>query len=451
VVVGADGDDSVITEPDQVQEAEGTMINSGFLDGMDIHAATKKIMDYLEGKGMGKRTVSYKLRDWCISRQRYWGAPIPMIYCEKCGWQAVNEKDLPVLLPDIEKFEDILPDGSGKGPLAKHDSFVKTACPKCGGESTRETDVMDPFVDSSWYFLRYPSAEIEDKPFDAGRMKKWLPVKMYIGGKEHTVLHLLYARFITMALKDFGFIDFEEPFERFFGHGLLIKEGKKMSKSKGNVINPDEYIQKYGADSVRMYLMFLGDFSQGGDWRDTGMRGMYKFIKKIWKLRENIDKEGKGIKDVSMIDKTIAGVQKDIERLSYNTAIAKLMQFVNWYIANEEEMSSVQKRNAYEHLCLILAPFAPFITEELWSQLENKFSIHQQKWPAYDADLARGDEVEIAVQINGKTRDTVTLPRGAKQQDVEMTAKKSDKVSKHLSGEPKKVIFVADRIINFVV
>lgn len=374
-----------------------------------------------------------------------------MIYCEKCGWQPVDEKDLPVMLPDIEKFEDILPDGSGKGPLAKHDSFVNTHCPKCGGEAKRETDVMDPFVDSSWYFLRYPSAEIEDKPFDETRMKKWLPVEMYIGGKEHTVLHLLYARFITMAPKDFGFIDFEEPFERFFGHGLLIKEGKKMSKSKGNVINPDEYIQKYGADSVRMYLMFLGDFSQGGDWRDTGMKGMYKFIKRVWTLRQGIAKDGPGITDVSMIDKTVAGVQKDIERLSYNTAIAKIMQFVNWYIANEDNMSAKQKKVAYEHLCLIMAPFAPFITEELWSQLGNSFSIHQQKWPTYDEDLARGEEVEMAVQINGKTRDTITLPRGTTQEQTEKIAQGSSRVSKYLTEKPKKVIFVQDRIINFVV
>lgn len=450
VVIGSDGDESPITKAEQVQEDEGKMVNSEFLDGMDIHEATKKIMDHIEENSMGKRTVSYKLRDWCVSRQRYWGAPIPMIYCDKCGWQPVPEKDLPVLLPDIKKFEDILPDGSGVGPLGQSEEFKHATCPKCKGNATRETDVMDPFVDSSWYFLRYASTEFDDKPFDKERLKKWYPIDMYIGGKEHTVLHLLYTRFVTMALYDQGHLEFEEPFERFFGHGLLIKEGKKMSKSKGNIINPDEYIGKYGADAVRMYLMFLGDFSQGGDWRDTGMKGMHRFINKVWKLFEEREIDGKGVKDMSMIDRTIAGIEKDIERLRYNTAIAKIMEFINWYVENEKHFNKEERKKVFKTLALVMAPFAPFITEEMWTELGNEDSVHNQEWPSFDEKLAKGNEVTIAVQINGKTRDTIMVPSGASQERVEKVVKNTN-AKKYLEKGSKKVIFVEDRIINYII
>ncbi len=470
VVVGSDGDKSAITKKEQVQEEEGKMINSGFLDGMDIHKATEKIMDYIEKQGWGKRITTYKLRDWCVSRQRYWGPPIPMIHCKKCGWQPVPEKDLPVKLPEISNFEDILPDGSGKGPLEKVDSFVNTKCPKCGGDAKRETDVSDPFVDSCWYFLRYPSTEFGDKPFDEKRTKKWLPVDMYIGGKEHTVLHLLYSRFITMALKDMGHIDFEEPFSKFFGHGLLIKEGAKMSKSKGNVINPDEYIEKFGADAVRMYLMFLGDFEQGGDWRDNGMNGMRKFVKRLYlvlgehiKALQNGDiKEDNGRSNA--IHRCIRDVEKDIKRLSYNTAISHLMIFFNdrdwgckW--SNDEEKLVPSKKgkdlfldkNALEKFLIVLAPFAPFIAEELWEQLGNKYSIHQQAWPEYNEEVLQKGEIEIGVQINGKLRDTIMIQKEASKDEVKEKALESEKVKKYVKGDVKKVIYVEGRIINFVV
>jgi leucyl-tRNA synthetase len=451
----------------------GKCINSVLFDGLAMPEDNEKIIKLIEKKGWGKRAVTYKLRDWCISRQRYWGDPIPMVKCEKCGWQPIKEEDLPVKLPEIEEFKDILPDGSGKGPLAKQEEFVKTKCPRCGEDAERETDVMDPFVDSSWYFFRYPSTEFEDKPFDKKRTKKWLPVDMYIGGKEHTVLHLLYSRFVTMALKDWGYIDFEEPYERFFGHGLLIKEGSKMSKSKGNVINPDEYIGKYGADAVRMYLMFLGDFSQGGDWRDTGMEGMARFIKRVYKVSVRhiealnsgkIEADQGGSKQINIC---IKKVTEDIKRLSYNTSIAHLMTFFNargskgdWgcKINNKNELEMIDgskkafNKEALKKFILLLAPFAPHITEELWEKLGNEFSIHEQAWPEYDEKLIKSDEVTIAVQINGKLRDTVLVPAGASKKEVEEEAKKGENVQKYLKDvKVKKVVFVEDKIVSFVV
>ncbi len=434
-----------------VQEDKGTIINSDFLNGLDIHKATIRIMDYIEKKGFGERAINYKLRDWCVSRQRYWGAPIPMIKCKKCGWQPVSEDELPVLLPEIPNFSDILPDGSGKGPLARKKNFVNTLCPKCKGPAKRETDVMDPFVDSCWYHFRYPSTDFSYEPFNKERTKKWLPVNMYIGGKEHTVLHLLYSRFVCMALKDFGYIDFEEPFARFFRHGLLIKEGAKMSKSKGNVINPDEYIDKYGADSVRLYLMFLGNFEQGGDWRDKGMNGMSRFVKKVWKLSTNQVKDGNGVKDMSMIHKTIYMVEKDIKRLSYNTAISKIMEFVNWYSDNEKLFTKGQRKKCIETLALCLAPFAPFITEEIWERLGNKYSIHEQPWPKYDKKCIKSQEITIAVQINGKLRDTILIQTGTSEKEVYEIAIKRPRVQKYVKKGIKKAIFVKDKIINFVV
>ena len=454
-----------------VQEKKGTMVNSEFLNGMDIHKAIEKIMNYIESKRWGKRAVSYKLRDWCISRQRYWGPPIPMIYCKKCGWQSVKKEDLPILLPEIEKLEDILPDGSGRGPLAKVEKFVNTVCPKCKGEAIRETDVSDPFVDSCWYFLRYPSTEFKNVPFDKNRTKKWLPVNMYIGGKEHTVLHLLYSRFVTMALKDWGYIDFEEPYKRFFGHGLLIKEGAKMSKSKGNVINPDEYIERYGADAVRMYLMFLGNFEQGGDWRDIGMKGMYRFIKRIYDVcTKLIEKSESGELEIkndvsSSIHKCIQGVEIDLERLSFNTAISKLMIFFNgkdncpdWRCKInskvEFEKSSIGKAvdiKALEKFLILLVPFTPHLAEELWSKLGNKYSIHRESWPVFDRKMLEEKDVTIAVQINGKLRDTILIQINARQKEVETSALDSSAVKKYIKGKIKKVIYVKNKIINFVV
>ncbi len=504
VVVGKDGDASPITKTEQVQEEEGTMVNSEFLNGLDIHQATVKMMDHLEEKGWGKRVTTFKLRDWCISRQRYWGAPIPMIKCPKCDWVPVPEDQLPVLLP--KEVKDWKPEGTGKGPLAKIDSFVKTKCPKCDGEADRETDVCDTFLDSSWYHLRYPSIiqgsgvrghESGDKknnitdsetrnlkpeilPWDPQITRRWLPVTQYIGGAEHTVLHLLYARFVAMVFKDLRVIDFDEPYTRFYAHGLIIAEGAKMSKSKGNVVIPDEYIRKYGADTLRTYLMFLGPFDMGGDFKDTGIAGMYRFLSRVWRLVISVipsNVEG-SLANVSSNDvllrvmhHTIKEVTDDLEGLRYNTAIAHVMEYVNQLTDNRQQIT----KNNIEILLLLLAPFAPFMTEELWNQLSGVrgqgsvnrtsipeirnlkpefHSIHLHPWPSYDPKYLVEDEATIIVQINGKVRDTVNIQYQISniQKEVEDLVKNSEKVKKHLEGKSiRKVIFVPSKLINFVV
>lgn len=446
VVVGKDGDKTEISKPEQVQEKEGVMINSEFLDGLDIHEATKKVMDHLEKNGWGKRQTVYHLRDWLISRQRYWGPPIPMIHCPKCGWQPVPEKDLPVLLPDVSDWK---PMGTGKSPLASIESFVNTKCPNCGGPARRETDVSDTFLDSAWYFFRYISTEFDDVIFDQKRAKKWLPVHMYTGGAEHSVLHLLYARFITMVFKDMGLIDFEEPFTRFYAHGLLIKEGAKMSKSKGNIVVPDAYIKKYGADTLRTYLMFLGPFNQGGDFQDSGIEGVYKFLKRIWVLLQSSKKLELSSKSEKMMHKTIKRVTNDIESLRYNTAIAALMEWYNFL----SKQTSVSKDEAIIYLKL-LAPFAPHMSEELFHILNPKLgSIHTEAWPVFDEKYLVESEVTIAVQVNGKLRDTLKIQNAKvkKQKFVEDKARENSKVQKYLNKPVRKVIYVEGKIINFVI
>jgi len=368
----------------------------------------------------------------------------------------VPEKDLPVKLPPMEDF---LPEGKGKGPLAKNEKFVQTKCPVCGEKAERETDVSDPFVDSSWYFFRYPSTEIKDKPFDKKRTKKWLPVDSYIGGKEHTVLHLLYSRFITMVLKDLGYIDFDEPYKRFFGHGLITKDGAKMSKSKGNVINPDEMIEKYGADTVRLYLRFLGDFSQGGDWRDTGAEGMHRFIKKLWKLfYELAETDGKGINDMSTLDKSIKVIGEDIEKLSFNTAVARYMELVNWVRNNKNDFSQQQVLTVRKVLALLIAPMAPHLAEEFWlivnghgRSLHNK-SIFNQAWPKFNPKNIIDETFELVIQVNGKVRDKIKTAKSISEKEVREIALKSEKIQKFLNGEkPKKIIYVPGRLVNIVV
>jgi len=688
VVVGKDGDSSPITKIEQVQEDEGTMINSGFLNDLDIHKATKKIMDYIEKEGYGKREVTYHLRDWLISRQRYWGPPIPMIYCLECskrkpkvlvihgiganskdnwfpwfklaveqkgyeviipdlpnsktptiaewigalkklnitkndkltivahsmgaptaiefirksnlyvnklilvaptgkeqskknwdtlrqyprakeviqtfnkanndinniehlidktviyisgndpyipqsvtksyeplhplvktcknrghfnshagnydfpeildefpeiemhnlGWYPVPEDELPVKLPYIKNFKPL---GTGKAPLANHPEFYDVTCPHCGGKAIRETDVSDTFLDSSWYFLRYLATDLKDLPFPMPRDKAdqvlmhskkknksneihidgemlkaekriaWLPVTSYIGGAEHSVLHLLYARFVTMALKDMGYVAFEEPFSRFYAHGLIIKDGSKMSKSKGNVINPDDYIRKYGADTLRTYLLFLGPFNQGGDFRDSGIDGMSRFLKRVWRLLheqtvKNSDKTNSEDR-IRLMHETIKGVTEDMENLRFNTAIAKLMTFYN-YLAKQSGLIDEEK----EVYLKLLAPFAPYMTEEIWQEFYSKknkqaketfVSIHTSEWPTYSEKYLKKDSVTIAVQVNGKLRATLTISVTDKgnQEILEEMARRDEHVSKFLTGAVKKVILVPGKILNFVI
>lgn len=418
----------------------------------------------LSAKPTGKKVVNYHLRDWLISRQRYWGPPIPMIYCKICHWQAIPEKDLPVKLPFIEDYKPL---GTGQAPLASHPEFYKTKCPKCGGEAKRETDVSDTFLDSAWYFLRYVSTDILNGAFDIERVRKWLPVNMYIGGAEHSVLHLLYSRFITMVLKDLGFINFEEPFAKFRAHGLLVKDGAKMSKSKGNVVIPDEYIRKFGADTLRTYLMFMGPFSQGGDFRDTGIEGMHRFLKRIWSLaisRLSLVKDQRPqTKDqMQMMHKTIKKVTEDIEGLNYNTAIAALMEWYNYLSEKLKVKSEKLAKEEIETFLKLLAPFAPHVAEELYQffraqnskvKTKNLESVHLANWPKYDPRFLVVSEVVIAIQINGKLRDTIKVKSVEKQDKsyVEQLAKESDKIKKYLDGKQiKKVIYVEGKVINFV-
>ena len=416
----------------------GTLVNSGPFTGLTSKDAIVKVAEWLASRGQGGRKVTYHLRDWLISRQRYWGPPIPIIYCRQCGTVPVPEKDLPVFLPYVKNFR---PTGTGKSPLASVPSFVKTKCPKCKGLAERETDVSDTFLDSAWYFLRYPSTEFKAKPFDKARTKKWLPVDIYSGGQEHAVLHLLYARFMTMALKDLGFIDFEEPFKKFRARGLITKGGVKMSKSKGNVVNPDEYFKKYGADTLRMYLMFLGPFSEGGDWSDKGIVGIYRFLNRVWQYvqdqERNLVSPDLETKFLSLRHKTIKKVTEDLENLRYNTAIAALMEYLN-----EMQKSKVDT----ETLLTLLAPFAPYITEELFP------GVHNRPWPTYNPKLTQEEKIRLVLQVDGKVRELIEVQTDITEDQAKTLALKNEKIQKWIGNKPvKRIIFVPGRLLNIVV
>jgi len=406
-----------------------------------------QVIDWLERKDFGKKEVNYHLRDWLISRQRYWGPPIPMIFCQKCDWQPVPEKDLPVELPYIEDYKPL---GTGVAPLASHPEFYKTKCPKCGGEARRETDVSDTFLDSAWYFLRYVSTDIETIAFDRERVKKWLPVNMYIGGAEHSVLHLLYSRFITMVLHDLDLISFEEPFTKFRAHGLIVKDGAKMSKSKGNVVVPDAYIKKFGADTLRAYLMFMGPFSQGGDFRDTGIEGMHRFLKRVWTLFSTGPVTSSSASaGPQIMHKTIKKATEDIEKLNYNTAIAAMMEWYN-FLSQQKFIS----REEAEVFVKMIAPFAPHLSEELYQMLGNKVSVSTSSWPTYDPKFLVKEEAVVIVQVNGKLRGNIVVdPETVKNRtEIEKLAKLNENVKSNLGGKSiKKVIYIEGKVINFVV
>lgn len=435
----------------------GIAVNSDKFNGLDSETAKWKITEFAGGK----RKTQYRLRDWLISRQRYWGAPIPMIHCDDCakkgmgersgmpGWYAVPENKLPVKLPFVKDFR---PKGKGKSPLATVKSFYETKCPGCGGKARRETDVSDTFLDSAWYFLRYPDVKNSKKAWDVTVAKKWLPVDMYIGGAEHSVLHLLYSRFITMFFSDLKLVDFEEPFSKFRAHGLLIKEGAKMSKSKGNVVNPDEYIKNFGADTLRMYLMFLAPFEYGGDFRDAGIMGIKRFLERVWKMgtADSFAKPSAGNKKIKQaLHATIKKVTEDISELRYNTAISAMMILLNEF---EADAKNVTKEDFGNFLKLI-SPFAPHISEEIWGNvLKNKKSIHIEKWPEYDKNLIKSETFTLVIQINGKVRDSMEVPAGIGREEAENLALNSEKVKNAVgSAGIKKVIYVPSRLVNIVV
>ncbi len=427
---------------------EGTLMSSGAFDGLDCREGSKRIVVWLSQRGLAAPRVQYRLHDWCISRQRYWGPPIPIIYCEKCGAVPVPETDLPVELPLIEDFR---PDDTGVSPLARHEEWYFVKCPQCGGRGRRETDVSDTFLDSAWYHLRYPSTEFHDRPFDAARTKQWLPVSSYIGGNEHAVLHLLYARFICMVLFDLKLLHFDTPYPKFRAHGLIVKDGAKMSKSRGNVVVPDAYIEQWGADTFRMYLMFLGPFQEGGDFRDEGIVGIRRFLDRVWTLvHETAANRGEGPAPAAVeqkLHRTIRKVTSDTEALQYNTAIAAMMEYVN-----EIREQGAGSRELFTPLIIMLAPYAPHLAEELWEVLGGKGTVFEQRWPAYDARLASAGDVEIAVQVNGKLRSRLTVPRGMAEKEVIARVLADEAIKKFVDGSPlKKVIFVQDRLVNLVV
>jgi leucyl-tRNA synthetase len=426
----------------------GKLINSSSFDGLTSEEAKKKIVAYLSKKKLAKKGTTYRLRDWLISRQRYWGTPIPIVYCEKCGAQPVKEKDLPVVLPPLKNFK---PAEDGRSPLARSKAFVEATCSKCGGKAERETDTMDTFVDSSWYYLRYADPKNAKAPFGKAKVEKWLPVDMYVGGAEHTVLHLLYSRFFTKFLHDEKKISFKEPFTALRHQGIILgPDGMKMSKSKGNVIDPDDLVRRFGADAVRMYLCFMGPYDQGGPWNPTGILGICRFLDRVWDLSEQGMDDVKDEKQVvSLLHRTIKKVTEDLTELKFNTAISSLMIFLN-----EVEKAKVVSKETVKQFLLLLAPFAPHITEDIWQRMEAKkkyVSIHTHAWPTYKETLAKQEAVIIVVQVNGKVRAKLQCDRGVTEKIVLEQAMKEDGVKRFTeNAEIRKIIYIPDRLLNIV-
>jgi len=443
-VVAREGEDGN-TPLEEAAPGDGTLVNSGQFDGMRKAEAIRAVTEWVGERGLGELRVNFRLHDWCISRQRYWGPPIPIVHCDSCGPVGVPEDQLPVELPRVEDFKPL---DDGISPLARDESWYRTECPACGAEARRETDVSDTFLDSGWYFLRYPSARFDDRAFDPAITKRWLPVDTYIGGNEHAVLHLLYSRFLTMVLKDLGHIDFEEPFTRFRAHGLIIRNGAKMSKSKGNVIVPDPIIEEYGADTFRTYLMFLGPFEEGGDYQDKGIEGPRGFLSRLFDTVVNAEEREADTDVERKVHQTIRQVTEQLPELGYNTSIAALMECLNIVRAG----GRVAARAEVEPLVVMVAPFAPHLAEELWEHLGHAGSIFDgHNWPEFDPDKAAEDAVEMAVQVMGKLRGTITLPVDTDEETAVAAAKAEENVARHLEGKTiRKVIHVPNRMINFV-
>jgi leucyl-tRNA synthetase len=417
------------------------------------------ISDFLEKKGWGKRTITYKLRDWLISRQRYWGAPIPMVYCPNCGIVPVPEEDLPVLLPEDAEFKP-----TGESPLKYCEQFVNTTCPRCSAPAKRETDTMDTFMCSSWYFLRYASPHCDNAPFDPDKVRHWLPVDLYTGGAEHAVMHLFYARFFIKALRDMGLVDFGEPFTRLFNQGVIIVERQKMSKSRGNVITPDVYVSELGADAVRAYLMFVAPWEQGGEWNDSGISGISRWLNRVWNLVTGEYSQGgevspdvrkKAERQLSRLThQTVKKATQDLERIRFNTMIAALMEFTNYLVRLNEEgaVSLSQWQEAIDTLLLLLAPTVPHLAEELWQQTGHKYSIHNQSWPRWDEELAKEEEITLVVQVNGKLRDRVAVLASITEAEAKKVALQSQRVKAYLEGkEVTNIVYVPGRLVNLVV
>jgi leucyl-tRNA synthetase len=446
----------------EVFTGEGYMVNSAEFSGLPTAEGRQRIIEAVESRGIGQRAVTYRMRDWLVSRQRYWGAPIPIVYCDHCGIVPVPVEQLPVKLPDIDRFE---PPGDGRSPLANVPEFVNTTCPTCGGPARRETDTLDTFVDSSWYYLRFTSPHEEGAPFDPAKARYWTPIDLYVGGAEHAVMHLLYFRFFAKVMNDAGLIDFREPAPRLLNQGMIhAPDGQRMSKSRHNVITPDRVIDEYGADSLRAYVMFMGPFDADANWDETGINGVWRWLNRVWDLAAPApsvaDETRSAVSDSAneqalrrALHKTIKKVTEDIAEFRFNTAISTLMEFTNLL---HKERNALENTSVWEeciqNLLLLLAPIAPHMTEELWHRRGHSSSIHRESWPVYDPALAVEEMSTIVVQVNGKVRDTLQMPRGTTQAQIEAAAQESANVQRYLAGKTiVKTVFVPDRLINFVV
>jgi leucyl-tRNA synthetase len=471
-VISPDGKESRSTKVTEREVEEcfadyGIMINSGAYSGLTSEEGIRRLCADLEAKGLGKQQVTYKIRDWLISRQRYWGAPIPIVHCEKDGAVAVPEEQLPVLLPDLQDFE---PTGDGRSPLAKVDSWVNTKCPKCGGPAKRETDTMDGFACSSWYFLRFADPRNDKAPFDPEKMNYWMPVDLYVGGAEHAVLHLLYARFWTKVMHDAGLVPFVEPFPTLRNQGMLLAhDGQKMSKSKGNVITPDAVAEEHGVDALRTYILFLGPFEGESKWEETGIKGASRFITRFWNLAtDTLSNDQPKFAGKSGIDertfrrwmhKTIKRVSHDIEHFEFNTAVAALMEYLNFlYNCRREDGAIAVPINLWkqgiETFTRLVSPIAPFIAEEIWQEvLGNKGkSVQQQPWLSYDENEIAEDQITVVVQVNGKVRDQVVAPADVAEEQLKQMALASERVKKFMDGKTvQRVIVVPQKLVNIVV
>ncbi|TET96573.1 MAG: leucine--tRNA ligase, partial [Dehalococcoidia bacterium] len=433
----------------------GVMVNSAQFDGLPNDEGKEGIADYVESKGWGQRTVSYRIRDWLISRQRYWGTPIPIIHCHKCGTVPVPEDQLPVLLPEDAEFKP-----TGESPLAGHEGFVHADCPRCDGPARRETDTMDTFMDSNWYFIRYLSPQYDAAPVDPQRAGKWLPVDQYTGGAEHAVMHLLYARFFWKLARDLGIVQGDEPFLRLFNQGQILgPDGQRMSKSRGNVVAPDEYVGRYGADTFRCYLMFIGPWDEGGPFGIEGIAGIWRWLNRLWGLVLSEPTFGHAPAEAvrhlrRLTHQTVRKATNDMERFHFNTLLAALMELTNGLI-RRRDAGPVDRdawNEAIQSLLLMLAPVAPHISEELWARTGRPYSVHTQPWPAWDPDLAREDEITLVVQVNGKLRDRIQAPADIDEGRARELALASPRVQKFIDQKRvQRVIYVPGKLVNVVV
>ena len=425
----------------------GTLINSGEFSGLKSEQAIERIAQWLKSKKLGKKQIQYKLRDWVFSRQHYWGEPIPIIHCDKCGVVPVSEKDLPIELPYVKKYE---PTDTGESPLAVMDDWVNVKCPQCKGNAKRETDTMPNWAGSNWYYLRYTDPNNDKAIADRKKSDYWMQVDWYNGGMEHVTLHLLYSRFIYKFLFDIGAVKHKEPYAKRTSHGMVLAEdGRKMSKSFGNVINPDDIVKEYGADTLRVYEMFIGPFEQAISWNSKGVKGVNRFLKRVWQLTFDCFKNEKSsdnaIKEIHKLNRKVGS---DIEKMKFNTATAAFMEFINFSFENKDDIG----KDTVDRMLLLLAPFAPHITEELWKEIGNKDSVHNQYWPKYDEKLAKEKTITLIIQINGRVRDKIKVEANISEDKARDLTLNREKVKKRMLGKSiKKIIFVQGKLINIVI